>query len=400
MTNPTRFGVSFVLGALLAAAALYLLRDSFSGAGGGPESTWIMLEGGRRIRVTAEEFRKLQAEVKEAKEDLAKSKREISDIEKDLENARREAAVLRGQVKELQSAAAAAGTTTPPEVSTLTPEEREKRLRILVNSADWRAYGQAVARWVLGEEQSRQTGQPFEPSNDDLLTLSMLNSTIMESAKILGLKNPFDAYKNPVVSEKFMPAYLEGLGLAFNDQQRDQLTNVLRQQAARDEALSLSDTKLGSLERTLQEARDSAQFDADLARILTREQAEAYARTVGSNAFFGMQVKRQAVPSDLAQATNAVTGLWVKSFGFDENQQRTASAAAEQYVREANLARDQFAVQFGRQLPRDRAMALQLHLLELQIEAERALLERLSLPPEQAERVREGSGAVVTFPEE
>lgn len=398
MSIPSRLGTVMVFAAMLAAAvAFYALRSWVMDANQSRESAYILLEGGKRVRLTPEEFRKQQAEVKEAREHLARAKLELAGMERELEEARREAAILRGQVKELQAAAAA---PAPPAEAPLSAEERDKRLRILVNSADWRSYGQAVARWVIGEEQSRQTGQPFEPNNDDLITLSMLNSTMMEAAKILGLKNPFDAYKDPIVSEKFMPAYLEGLGLAFTDQQRGQLNELLRQQAARTDALALSDARPGSLERTLLEARDSAEFDAALSRLLTPDQAQAYAHTVGANPFFGMQVKRQPVAGDSTQAAGTVAGLWAKAFGIDETQQRTLGAVAEQYVREANLARDQFAVQFGRRLPRDRAMALQLHLLELQIEAERELAGRLGLTPEQADRVRMGSGTVVTFPEE
>ncbi|GEM_PF-3247358 len=272
----------------------------------------------------------------------------------------------------------------------------EEALQKALASTDWAIYIGAILKWIEADEESRRTGKPaaFDPKTIQLLSEYTMKLT--ELAKILGVADYQEVAYHEKVSPHFFEGWMKGVGVTLSEDQRAKLSQT-SVEFSRSRQKELSEVKgANALERMAWDAGRDMRWSAEMKGVLTPEQYETYMKPIGNDPFWGRQAARRDISAETpAGAATAVGNLWAKSFGLDESGRATIDEVATRYVQDYQRRTQDFQARYAANPPREEQMRLGVELLQLQIEAERQLGQRLTLTPEQQEKVRGGTGTVL-----
>ncbi len=315
------------------------------------------------------------------------AERRLEDAQAELSLAHDTIAGLEARLAELEAAAAGrkaweetasptAGSETTADVSTAgeSPEdEKTRKLKALIASTDWDKMANAIEKWIKTQRDARKNGQPpkFDPGL--LAELSRATVTMSEISELLGLENPWAAYENEFVMEKFMPAYLKAQGVDLTDPQRSLFLDWLKAQSSPSATVGEMDEMgrplaFGGL---LSVAQREIQFTDWIRNNLTPAQYSAYCSTVENDLFYGQEIQtRQFKASTETEAAQAVTQYWQQAYNADPGQSAQLSQIAGQFVQDYYATTYSYTRLYGNQMPRHVSLEMQMKLLQLQAAAE------------------------------
>lgn len=321
--------------------------------------------------------------------------------------ARKEADALKAKNAELlaaieqwQAMARHGGAAAPPKGDPAGTGEatgdKDEKLKKLLEGTEWTKYIGAIVAWIEADEEAKRSGKPPSYDSKTILLLSEYTVRMKELANLLGVENYEDVAYHEKVAPSFMKAWVQAMGVTLTDDQKVKLDDVCLtfSRSRVEEMKGLGEAN--RLDKLAWEAGRDLKWGQSMQGILSPEQYEQYSKPMGGNAFWGRSAARRDIAADSAAGASRMVGdFWAKSFGLGDAARTTVDEVASRYVQDVQRRQQEFQARYAGNAPREEQMRLQIDLLRLQADAERQLGQRLTLTPEQQERVKSGTGTVL-----
>ena len=323
--------------------------------------------------------------------DSARLREELEALRKENEAIRRRAEEAEARVAKLEGESS---TPAAPKKAAAKKGDwksrRDAELEAKVKTMAWRKNVKGLIDYWKELEKSRAEGRAPRMDPDMVQTLTQLTADAGELHKFLGIEgnNIYDSFKNDVVSEAWMDSFLQEVTGG----------TLTEEQLARLRGTSLYDNEEPDLmEGNLFESwkyliEHNRAFGTETAGFLTPEQLAQVSKTVTPTFMLSVYA---AYSERTLSGAGAVTDYWLDSFKVPAEQRASVEAVAADFTKQLTALTQTYTTQYGATLPRDADFEFRLKALELQVAAEKKLVESLPLDAEQLKKFLKGSGAVI-----
>ncbi len=318
-------------------------------------------------------------------------RRENARLRAELEAARGGATKTGGAAKDPAGAAAA-----DPDAPSDPARKNEAEIDALVAEADWLSYSKAIIAWVQADEEARRLGKPPKYDPEVIKVLSEMTLRMEKLKGLLGLEDVEDVYAHERIAPTFGEAWMKALGIELDEDQERRLRESSIEDARSRREEKQRNGKLSPLADLLWEGQRAVQDDERMRGVLTPAQYEKWGSVSDGNPFWGHEAERVRLAAEDANgAAGLVRDHWARELGLDDTHRTVLDEVAANYARESRRLELELRARYPTGVPREARMRLGVDLLRLQVEAEQGLAERLTLTPEQLERVRAGTGSIL-----
>lgn len=304
---------------------------------------------------------------------------------------------LEADLRAAREKAAASTAAADPDADPVGAAKAAK-LQKLLDTTNWSNIAKAILGLLKADEDSRRTGKPhtFDPKLVALLTEN--NMRLNELAKLLGISNYMDVPFNEQIAPYFFVGWLQAVGVELTPEQEAKVKELAIDSTRDREKRRTELAGSNKLERMLAEGEGNLVWEGRLRDVLTPEQEEKWAAPQGADPFWGRQANRQDIGGADAGATaQAVGDFWTRSFGLDAGQRPVVDDVASHYAQEARRREEAFRAQYPANPPRAEQMKHAVDMLRLQVDSERQLAQRVSVPQDQRWRLNDGSGTILQY---
>ncbi|MDQ7778264.1 MAG: hypothetical protein RDV41_00965 [Planctomycetota bacterium] len=369
-------GILLVAGSILFGIGVSVLFIALGGTIPRKDGSVVTLNDGQKLDVSPQMVSSWRAK-----------ERRLESAEAELARTRAEMAALESRLRELEAAADAGSDTAPkpPAEADIKPDadaaavpedpeaEKQRKLNELLDKLDWDKMTDAIHDWIKLNRDARKNGkQPvFDPAL--LMELSKINVSIAQIAELLGEENIWAVWDNELVLQRFLPAYLKGMGAELTDAQRGTLFEWMKAERAAETYAPPAETAAGpaSFDRLISSAERELRFAEWLRSNLSASQYSSYSSAMDNDIFYGQELSSKTFKAATEEdATAALTQYWQGAYGADPTQATALGQVADQYVKDYYATTYSYSRLYGNDLPLHVSFELQVKLLKLQATAE------------------------------
>jgi hypothetical protein len=324
----------------------------------------------------------------------ARLREEVEALRKEVEATRKRAEEAELKLAEASAIPAAADPAKEPKKAAAKKGDwktrRDAELEAKVKSMEWRKNVKGLVDYWRELEKSRAEGRSPRMSPDLVAQLTQLNKDAAELHKFLAIEggNVYDSFKNEVVSEAWVDSFLQEVsGGTLTEEQ------LVRLRATSPDDNQEPDIMDGNLfESWKYLIKHNQAYGTETAGLLTPEQQGLVSKTVTPTFMLSVYA---AYSERTVSGPAAVADYWLDSFKLPVEQRAAVDAVAGDFTKRLAELNQAYASQYGATLPRDADFELRLKALDLQMAAEKQLVEGLNLDAETLKKFLKGSGSVI-----
>jgi len=334
----------------------------------------------------------------EAQAESARLRKELEAMRADLEKQEARAAKLEA---DLARARSAEGTTTDAPESKAAARKGDWKTRhdaefeAKVKAMPWRKHVKSLVEYWKEVEKSRAEGRAPRLTPDMIEGLTKLQGDSVELAKTLGLEgDPYKAFQNDVVSRAWHDNFLQELsGGSLTEEQIARLRET--KIYANDPEPDFANGSLFEAWKHLVDANKA--YVTDTQGILTADQYALVSKSVTPTFMMSVYAvySEKTIAASGADAAKAVALFWQESFKLPAENLAGLETIAAELVRQQGALAQAHSAQYGASPPREAEFELLIKSIDLQMAAEKKLVESLALDAEASKKFLKGSGAVL-----
>lgn len=324
--------------------------------------------------------------------EFSRLKHEVETLRTELTKERERADIAQAELAKLKPPSTDPERTPPDSAEAVEGSDWRHRndpeFEAVVHAIAWKKNVQSLLLWLEEIEKSRRENRAPQMNQELIADLTDLNSKSMELAKRLGLKSSewMKIYGNDLVLRCWNDALLEVLaGEPLNEQQMDFLrrSGIYANEASPDE--------VSSLQRWSEGFRYNFALLTETKGVLTPEQHARLSERITTTFLISEYQERTIEAPSPQEAVRSIAGYWTETMKLPAGTGSAVAQVADEYVRDYAT----IVASYPTTLTKEQELERSRKLLELQIQAEQKLAERLPLSEEEKSRLQKGSGSAL-----